>query len=117
MLHLSLSFQYKNIDMINDVYGSNSIEVTTALPNKLYDALIFKKPMLVSKNTYLSSIVDAYNLGVSINIDTDNIKDVILNYINHYNRQEFFSGTEKFLRKVLLDQEIYKKRIDEFIRL
>lgn len=108
---------YKNIDMINAVYGSNSIEVTTALPNKLYDALIFKKPMLVSKNTYLSSIVDAYNLGVSIDIDNDNIKDVILNYINSDYSQEFFSGTEKFLKKVLLDQEIYKKRIDEFIRL
>ena len=44
---------YKNIDMINSLYGDFSLEVTTAIPNRYYDALIFKKPIITSKGTYL----------------------------------------------------------------
>ena len=35
---------YREIDFINAIYGNKSLEVTTALPNRLYDGILFKKP-------------------------------------------------------------------------
>ncbi len=39
--------------MINSIYGNDSLEVTTALPNRLYEACMFKKPIISSRDTYL----------------------------------------------------------------
>ena len=52
---------YKKIDLINAVYGNESLIVTTSLPNKLYDCIVFKRPIIVHSGTYLSEIVNEYN--------------------------------------------------------
>ena len=54
---------YQRTDLINNVYGNNSFELTTALSNKLYFSVALKKPILVSKDTYSASIVTENDLG------------------------------------------------------
>ena len=65
---------YKDIDIINSIYSLESEEVQPAIPNRLYDAVLFKKPIIVSKGTYLSEIVQKYKLGVIIDTFNQNIK-------------------------------------------
>jgi len=64
---------YEDVDIINAVYGNDNLVVTTALPNKLYDAILYKKPIMVNKATYLAEVVEEYNLGFAINPDKDNV--------------------------------------------
>lgn len=105
---------YKNIDIINAVYGSNSLEVKTALPNKLYDCIIFKKPIIVSKGTYLEKIVKKYKLGFSVDIKKDNILDEINTYIDNFNENVFLEGCNKYLNKVMQEENNFINRVEEF---
>ena len=42
------------------------MEVQSALPNRLYDALIFKKPIITTEGTYLTEVVEKYGIGFSL---------------------------------------------------
>lgn len=57
---------YKEIDIINSLYGNLTMEVQSALPNRLYDALIFKKPIITTEGTYLTEVVEKYGIGFSL---------------------------------------------------
>lgn len=106
---------YKDIDIINALYGNESLEVQTALPNKLYDAIVFKKPMIVSKGTYLSELVEKYKIGIAVDFK-ENFYEVIEKYINEFNSHEFDKNANILLYKVLCDQKNIKEKVKYFIK-
>ena len=59
---------YKNIDAAYVVYDTTNVSLNTkyALPNKLYECMYFKVPLIVSKDTFLSDIVLEYGIGIAI---------------------------------------------------
>lgn len=87
---------YSNIDIVVACYETNTVNERFAEPNKLYEALFFCKPLIVSKYTYLDEIVTKKNdFGYSIdatndlcienfirNITKDNINTKINNIAN-----------------------------------
>lgn len=107
---------YAEIDIINAMYGNETYEVTTALPNKLYDCLIFKKPMLVSNNTYLAEIVEEYNLGIAVDCDDDILRRID-DYVNGFDKALFLEGAEKLLRQVEVDMKNNRNIIVNFLSI
>lgn len=105
---------YQQIDIINSIYGNNSVEVTTAIPNKLYDSLVFKKPILVSKGTYLAKIVERYHIGIAV--DMNNIEKDIDEYIKYFDSYQFNINANNLLHVVLNEQHVFHKKIREFIK-
>ena len=105
---------YTNVDMINALYGDVSPVTLTAIPNKLYDAVIHRIPILVSKDTYLEKVVKQYKLGVSVDIHRDNVYEIINNYLDTYNKHEFDENCNRFLNDVKHDQEEIEKQILNF---
>lgn len=105
---------YKSVDMIHSIYGNEDFATSTPLPNRLYDAVIFKKPLLVSPNTYLAQIVEKYNLGAVINLKDPNIVMTLSNYVNNFNEQKFLAGSDKFLDLVNSQQKLFLDKIKEF---
>jgi hypothetical protein len=78
---------YKNIDMLYSVYDARQMNVQLALPNKLYEAGLSKRWILCANNTYLSEIVNKYNIGCSLPFLLKNFS-------------EFEAGLDKFINKV-----------------
>lgn len=111
------SIIYKKIDFINAIYGSDGLEVTTAIPNRFYDALIFKKPIITSKGTFIGELVQKYNLGISVDIINDNIEDMILYYLKNFDAEIFLKTCDNLLREYLNDQEKFKNSISDFIEM
>ncbi len=107
---------YNSIDIINAVYGSETLEVQTALPNKLYDCLVFRKPMIVSKNTYLSQVIKGYNLGICVDIKNDNVVELVEEYINNFDENLFNNGCKVFLDKVLAEENTAIESIKNFLK-
>src|SRR5690625_3353322 len=60
-----LSRIYEQIDLSFTMYDSNDLNVQLALPNKLYESIYFRRPILVSTNTYLNKKVEEFNVGFS----------------------------------------------------
>lgn len=57
---------YGSCDAIYSVYDAQMKNVSIALPNKLYEAVCCGLPIIVSKGTYLSEIVEKYRVGIAI---------------------------------------------------
>lgn len=105
---------YEEIDIINAIYGNETYEVTTALPNKLYDCLIFKRPMIVSSGTYLAEVVEKYNLGIAVNKD-DDILNKLDYYIQTFDKDLFILGIEELFSQINKDIENNQDMIKKFL--
>lgn len=105
---------YRSIDMINSIYGGGSQIVKLALPNKLYDCIIFKKPIIVSKGTYLASIVEQYDLGLAVDIDSDSVVHMVEQYLASFDRRKFEEGCRCFLKKVMQEHTLYQQALNGF---
>lgn len=106
---------YKSITIINNIYGSDSINAKTLTANRLYDAAIYKKPIIVSSNTYLSKIVEDYGLGITVDVFNDNLELKIMSYIDSFNADKFNANCERFLDDVMNEQSNTINKILEFI--
>ena len=107
---------YENVDMINSIYGSGSLEVTTALPNRLYEACLFKKPILSSKGTYLGEVIEEYRLGLAIDEADDDVKARLDQYLDSFDPQAFEEGCEAFLQLVRTDEAKLMEKLRAFIQ-
>jgi len=105
---------YKSSDIINNIYGNDSIEVRTALSNKLYYAAIYKKPILVSTGTFMESIVNQYKLGIGIDINDLNLANHIFDWYNSFSPNESLSIS--FLEQVIIEEELTKSKFIQFIK-
>lgn len=108
---------YKNIDFINSIYGSKSLEVSTALPNKLYDCVLYKKPIIVSTGTYLAEVVDMFFLGFSIDIEREDFIDKLNEYVINFDEEKFIFGCEKYMNQVMSEEECVKLHINKFLKV
>lgn len=78
---------YEKTDIINNVYGNDSLNLQTALSNKLYYGLLFELPIMVSSNTYMEELVKKYNIGYVFN-DNENFGDDLYNwYLDKENKK------------------------------
>lgn len=89
---------YRDIDFINAVYGNHTEVVCSALPNKLYDCLIYKIPMIVSSGTYLAEIVENNGLGIAIDTEKENFLEKIDGYVKCFDRESFVKNCKNLLQ-------------------
>lgn len=106
---------YKSIDFINSIYGSKNEIVKTALPNKLYDCILYKIPIIVSQKTYLANIVEEYNLGFAVDIENDDVYQLLKEYINNFDEKAFLDGCDKLKRKVLKEESLAWENLNKII--
>ena len=92
-----------NTDILFNVYG-NDLHVKYAISNKYYDALIYRKPLIVSKGTTMEDITKGIAFGVDeslFNVDEllkwyDNLDFTILNKICERKLEEIQADMDKF---------------------
>lgn len=64
---------HSEIDLIFAVYDEHDLNCKIALPNKLYEAMLSKIPILVAKNTFVGRKVEKLGIGESISIEKDDL--------------------------------------------
>ncbi|MEG0314778.1 MAG: hypothetical protein RR646_05920 [Erysipelotrichaceae bacterium] len=106
---------YKDINIVNAVYGTSSLKTTTLVPNKFYDCLIYGKPILVSKGTYLSTLVEKYNLGISIEHTSQTILNEVSTYCSTFDSLAFNKGRTKAVQKIKNDIDIFERKLSGYI--
>jgi len=106
---------HKKVDMINALYGNDNLIVTTALPNKLYDAIIYRKPIIVSKGTYLGEVVENFKIGIAIDVEYDDIKQKIQDFWYNFEVEEFYKNCDELLKMFNEEQKNTIKDILNFV--
>jgi succinoglycan biosynthesis protein ExoL len=62
---------YSNVDIVVACYDTENLNERIAEPNKLYEALFFKKPIIVSSNTFLASQIQKFKCGFEMDATMD----------------------------------------------
>ena len=106
---------YRNIDLINAIYANNDKKIrladSTPLPNRVYDAAVFKCPIIASKGTYLAELIDEYNFGFSVNGFDNDIEKQFDIFIETFDEKIFREGCERFLKIVLEEEKTFMNKI------
>lgn len=69
---------YEKVDCIYSVYDADNFNCKIALPNKLYESVYCELPIIVAKGTYLSSIVEKYQIGASVShVDESDLREFL----------------------------------------
>lgn len=79
---------YENIDLLLCTYDYRIDNVRYAEPNKLYESIYFRKPIIVSSNTFLSKKVS--QLGIGYDIDSLH-RDSIITFIQNLTKESIES--------------------------
>lgn len=105
---------YLKTDIINNIYGNESIGERTAISNKFYYSLFNDIPILVSNNTYMEQLVEDINIGMGIDLESEILGDKIYNW---YKSIEYKKNTkaEVYRTKVLRDKKEFKISMINFI--
>ena len=71
---------YSKIDLVLSTYDITGINARYAEPNKLYESIYFRTPIIVSSNTFIAEKVN--RLGIGFDVDATNEKQ-IFTFINN----------------------------------
>lgn len=80
-----LSSIYSQIDLVLSTYGDDTINTRYAEPNKLYEAIYFETPIIVSKGTFLADQVRKYDIGFEVDC---NDEEGIINFLKVMTRTQ-----------------------------
>lgn len=105
---------YNQIDIINNVYGNDSIGLTTALSNKLYFSIYLKIPLLVCENTYMEKIVSKYNIGFVFKDKLSFSNELYIKY-KEFKKNNNFENYERIKLNVEKEEEDTFKSLECFI--
>ncbi len=106
---------YESIDVINSVYGTESLETTTLTPNRLYDGVLYNCPVIVSKGTYLEELVNKYQLGFAADAKTDDIPQMLREYLKDFDEEEFRKHCREFLEEVEKDMQKQQETLQAYL--
>lgn len=104
---------YSMSNIINVLRYNDGVNNRTALPNRLYNAAIYGKPMLAFEGTQLAEYIKDFDLGFVVKsferVDVD-----IINYLNCINTKTYDASRRKFLSLVMQDNARFKIKTEEF---
>lgn len=106
---------YKDIDIINSIYGVAGLETTTAVPNRFYDAAIYGCPIIVSKGTYLADCVKEYNLGIAVDAMNEDSFEALDLYLKAFVHDDFEAGRARLLSDVEKDMQEVQTMLEAFV--
>lgn len=105
---------YRRTDIVNNLYGSNSIELDFALSNKLYYAAALGLPVLVCPGTYMETVSKQYGFGYTFDLDSPAACDELVHYYVGIDWQAFYKACDAFLEKVKTDDALFEQAVRKF---
>lgn len=93
---------YEAIDIVVACYDTQSLNERIAEPNKLYESLYFKKPIIVSVNTFLADRVNDLECGFTIDASKE---DAIISFIESLSTEKI-ENIKSNISKVSFDEII-----------
>lgn len=103
----------KNASFMN-IFYPKIISHSTALSNRFYNALIYKKPMIVTAKSIQGDYVEKYNLGLSLE-DCSELSMKIQQFLKNTNEESFNKRCNTLLREFVKDYDEFYSIVKTFI--
>lgn len=108
---------YEKVDCTYAVYNTKINNVKIALPNRLYESIVCEIPIIATKTTVLGKFIEENQIGININEDKEELKEVLFKLINS---REFINLYQKNCGKIKSDYYYElnsEKLLNEYIKL
>lgn len=108
---------YLETDFVLCLYGNDHVNVRTALPNRLYEACVHARPLIVSAGTYLADVVAEYGIGIVLGAgETTGLNERLEAFFDADRYAAFAEGCKHFLNKVAHENEEFRMRIFDIVQ-
>jgi len=106
-----------NCDVLLALYDPSIPNNRYASPNKIFEAMMLGKPIIVSKNTSMERYIEKYNIGYVVEYNNqEELKDLICNLYN-LKKNGAFDNFEKNCRETYEKFFCYEKIKNKFLNL
>jgi len=103
---------YHEANFVIGCYGSDSPVVVTLTPNRLYEACLYRRPIIVNDGIYLADVVREYGLGIVFDLNSmEGLEESMMRYYEPRYFDEFSKRCEIYLDKVKDDILLFKKNV------
>lgn len=105
-------YLYEHSTLIN-ILLYDDINSKGVLANRLYNSVLFGKPMLSLQGTYLADQIKKYNLGLVL----ESFKEMdskINRYLKEFNELEYENGRVSFFKGVIKDNDYFIHKLKDF---
>lgn len=104
---------YINSDLVNVLISNRSINNKTLLPNRLYNAAVYGKPIIAYEGTYLADQIKKYNLGIVIDSFVD-VGKKVMEYLKNFEVAKYERGRRAFFDTVIKKNKHFKLLVEKF---
>jgi hypothetical protein len=102
----------KNSTYLNIFYPRKATH-ETAISNRFYNSLFFRKPMITTTGTIQGDLTEKYGLGITI-ADTSNLKEKLQQYFDSFDSVAFEQQRNHLLNEFKNDYDFFEKTIKDF---
>lgn len=104
----------RDCDIINILTG-NDINSNSLMSNRFYLSVLYRKPMIVTQNTYQADVVKKYEIGIVVG-NNDDLYSAIMNYCENFEWEKYNRGCENFLKDTLKDIIMFESKLMNVIK-
>ncbi len=97
-----------------NIYYPNLKSHSSALSNRFYNSLIYRRPMIVSKGQIQGDFAEKYNVGIAIS-DSDELTLKIQDWEKRFNYDKYNQNCIALLSEFIRDYENFKSMIHSFL--
>lgn len=105
---------YNDSDLIHGLRYNENINCKTLLPNRLYNAALHGKPLIVAEDSYLAELTQQYGLGLVVDSLAD-LEKKVGNYLAEFNFEEYKEKRKAFFQKVVEDNLLFRDSVNKFL--
>ena len=98
-----------------NIFYPRKLSHDTALSNRFYNSIFFRKPMITTANTIQGEYTKNYNLGLAIT-DTTNLSEKITTYLDSFDAEEYEKNRKKLLKDFYSDYKLFEEKILAFCK-
>ena len=99
-----------------NIFYPRKLSHDTALSNRFYSSLIFRKPMIATKDTIQGDYAEKYRVGIAIT-DTTDLCTQLQKYTDNFNGQDYEEQRKLLLQSFLDDYSRFKDAVMRFVGL
>ena len=111
-----LNIIYSQFDLVLSTYDVSSENVRWAEPNKIYEAIYFETPIIVSSETYLADKVR--KLGIGYDVDAMNEQSIVgfINRISKVGIEETVKSIKKINKETVINRnDVFFEKLENML--
>lgn len=103
-------------NFILSCYGSSSINERTAIPNRLYDSCVYRRPIIINEGTHLAEMVNKNGIGIVTQLNNpDKLAYQLERYYEVGYYDKYAANCQAFLSSVAEDINRFRASVRQAI--